>query len=213
MLYTWLIREAALSKLLVQIAHIQMTFLRRLCWLVYCLLSCLVLVGVASVGASQQRVTLMVDTRALSLSVVQGEEVVTVFDNIAIGSNGATWNKRQGDEKTPLGDFRITEVRQSDRFVMFIALDYPTLDHAQRALQDKRISSDTFDAVKSAFAQGRPPPQQTSLGGHIGIHGLGSGDPEVHSSFNWTNGCIAVTNEQLEKLLLWIGPGTRVLIR
>ena len=190
-----------------------MTLLRRLCRLVYCLLSCLVLVGVASAGASQQRVTLVVDTRALSLSVVQGEEVVTVFDNIAIGSNGATWNKRQGDEKTPLGEFHITEVRQSDRFIMFIALDYPNLDHAQRALQDKRISSGTYSAVKNAFAQGRPPPQQTSLGGHIGIHGLGSGDPDIHSSFNWTNGCIAVTNEQLEQLLSWVHPGTRVLIR
>jgi murein L,D-transpeptidase YafK len=168
---------------------------------------------VASADASQQRVTLMVDTRALSLSVVQGEEVLQVFDNIAIGSNGATWNKRQGDEKTPLGDFRITDVRQSDRFVVFIAIDYPNLDHAQRALQDKRISSDTYSAVKNAFALGKPPPQQTPLGGHIGIHGLGSGDPEVHSSFNWTNGCIAVTNEQLGELLSWVHPGTRVLIR
>ncbi len=171
------------------------------------------MLGAAPVLASQQNVSLMVDTTELALSVVQDKEVIQVFDNIAIGSNGATWNKRQGDEKTPLGEFRITEVRRSDRFVIFIAIDYPNLDHAKRALDEQRISMQTYTAVKNAFARGRPPPQETRLGGHIGIHGLGSGDPEIHHSFNWTNGCIALTNAQLAQLLPWIGPGTRVVIR
>lgn len=181
--------------------------------LLCCLLPCLIMLGAAPVLASQQNVSLLVDTRELALSVVQGEQVIQVFDNIAIGSNGATWNKQQGDEKTPLGEFRITEVRRSDRFVIFIAIDYPNLDHAQRALDEQRISMNTYTAVKNAFARGRPPPQETRLGGHIGIHGLGSGDPEVHQNFNWTNGCIAVTNEQLAELLPWLAPGTRVVIR
>ncbi len=167
----------------------------------------------AAARAGPGELWILVDTRSLTLSVMRGEAILVNYDNIAIGSNGATWNKRQGDEKTPLGEFRITEVRRSDRFVIFIAIDYPNLDHAKRALDEQRISMQTYTAVKNAFARGRPPPQETRLGGHIGIHGLGSGDPEIHHSFNWTNGCIALTNAQLAQLLPWIGPGTRVVIR
>jgi hypothetical protein len=62
-------------------------------------------------------------------------------------------------------------------------------------------------------AKGRLPPQNTALGGRIGLHGLGRGDPKVHQQFNWTNGCIALTNEQIDQLLTWVGKGTRVSIR
>lgn len=69
------------------------------------------------------------------------------------------------------------------------------------------------DAIRSAHAQGKMPPQNTPLGGHIGLHGIGGGDPAVHERYNWTRGCIAVTDDQLDRLLPLIRVGTKVEIR
>jgi murein L,D-transpeptidase YafK len=158
-------------------------------------------------------VWVLIDTGALTLSVMQGEIPLRVFENIAIGSNGATWQKRTMDEKTPLGDFRISAVKHNSRFHLFLAIDYPTMEHARRALKDGRISPGEFQAVKQAWIRGETPPQNTGLGGLIGIHGVGEGDIEVHNRFNWTNGCVAITNQEIDELARLVGIGTRVTIR
>jgi murein L,D-transpeptidase YafK len=126
----------------------------------------------------------LVDTQAGTLSVMQGDRPTLVFRDISIGRYGATLDKRQGDHKTPLGDFRIAWVREDSPFHRFIGLDYPNLDHARRAYR-----------------------------AGIGLHGVGEGDPKIHQDLNWTSGCIAVTNEQIDQLLSLVGKGTRVSIR
>jgi murein L,D-transpeptidase YafK len=174
------------------------------------LATCLLSGGAA---AESRETWLLVDTDNLTLSVMRGEAVLRTFDNIAIGSNGATRHKRAGDEKTPLGEFRITAIRGDSRFHRFLAIDYPTLEDARRGLGDGRISRDEYDRVRRAWESGGVPPQDTSLGGHLGIHGIGAGDPAVHDAFNWTNGCIALTDIQVEELLQWVRVGTRVSVR
>jgi murein L,D-transpeptidase YafK len=154
-----------------------------------------------------------VDTNQLILTVMQDQRVLKTFENIAIGSNGVSWSKQLGDEKTPLGRFSVTEVRESKRFVRFIAFNYPNLDHIQRAFDEGRIDLREYKAMKNMVERGRSPPQDTILGGHLGIHGLGAGSLEVHENVNWTNGCIALSNEQLAQLLPWVRPGIQVSIR
>jgi murein L,D-transpeptidase YafK len=156
---------------------------------------------------------ILIDTGALTLSVMQGDTPVRTFENIAIGSNGATLEKRTMDEKTPLGDFRINAVKYKSRFHLFFAIDYPTMEHARRALEDGRISHEEYRALQAAWKRGEPPPQNTALGGLIGIHGIGEGDMEIHSRFNWTNGCVAITNAEIDELAELVGIGTRVTIR
>ncbi|HSJ49561.1 MAG TPA: L,D-transpeptidase, partial [Gammaproteobacteria bacterium] len=95
----------------------------------------------------------------------------------------------------------------------FFGLDYPNLTHARAGLETGRISRAEFAAIRAALKQGVTPPQQTALGGLIGIHGLGDGDPVVHEDFNWTNGCVALTNEQMDDLAQWVYEGMRVIIR
>jgi len=153
-----------------------------------------------------------IDTRALTLSVIEGGNIIRTFENIAIGSNGATREKRRLDEKTPLGEFRISSIRTSERFHLFLAIDYPNMDYARHALEDRRISPPQYEALRRAWENGEPPPQDTGLGGNLGIHGIGEGSLEIHNNFNWTDGCIAVTNEQLDELARWVQVGTRVSI-
>lgn len=178
------------------------------------LLTVLWLSGACPSAMSQaDDVWLLIDTEAQTLSVMQDETTVQTFPNIALGSNGTTWNKRLGDEKTPFGDYRINDIRKSSRFHLFLSLNYPTMAHVQRAHQDGRIDEREFQALSGALERGLSPPQNTRLGGFLGIHGLGAGDPEIHESVNWTNGCIALTDAQVDELAKMVIVGTRVNVR
>lgn len=157
---------------------------------------------------------LLVDTRADTLSVMQGQKPIKVFPRIALGASGAGFKYRRGDNKTPVGVFRVGWVNEQSKFKTFIGLDYPNLDYAERALRDHRIDQWTYQRVRDAWVNGYTPPQDTPLGGQIGIHGIGLGDPWIHSAgINWTSGCVALDNAQIAALRPWIKKGMRVEIR
>lgn len=182
------------------------------------LLLCLFLVQPAFIPpgkamADPEEVWLLVDTAQLTLTVMRGESRLQEYANIAIGSNGPTLAKRVSDETTPLGEFRISGINPRSRFHLFMALDYPTMEDAKRALADGRLSPEEYIAVNNAWLAQQPPPQNTHLGGYLGIHGLGAGNEEIHGRVNWTDGCIAVTNAQIEELARWVAVGTRVSVR
>ena len=155
----------------------------------------------------------LIDTRALSLSVRKGNKVLKRFDNIAIGTKGSGYKKQRGDSKTPVGEFRIGWTNPKSRFHYFFGLDYPSLDYARRGLRAGKIDNKTFKRIEHALASGTTPPQRTPLGGMIGIHGIGGADPYIHKRMNWTQGCIAMTDQQIDQLKRWVGKGTRVVIR
>ena len=156
---------------------------------------------------------LLVDTRAMTLSVMRGTKPVQVYQDIAIGRFGTTTAKRARDGRTPLGEYRIDRITDDSPFRRFFGIDYPGTEQAREAFEAGRISERDYDAIRRAHRQHRSPPQNTPLGGYLGIHGLGEGDPSVHMEFNWTNGCIALTNEQIDDLAQWITAGMRVIIR
>jgi murein L,D-transpeptidase YafK len=156
---------------------------------------------------------LLVDTRAQTLDVMRGDRSVLNVANIAIGRFGATAEKRRGDNMTPLGQFKVSAIRESAAFHRFIALGYPDVAAAQQAFRNGLIEAAVRDRIVDAHRHGRRPPQDTPLGGHIGIHGLGGADPAIHELLNWTRGCVALTNQQVDELMPWIRVGMRVEIR
>ncbi|MEE4377737.1 MAG: L,D-transpeptidase [Candidatus Competibacteraceae bacterium] len=156
---------------------------------------------------------LLVDAKADTLTVMKGNRTLEVFDNIALGIRGAGIKHQRGDEITPVGTFRVGWVNPRSRFKLFFGLDYPNREYADRAYQQGRINTATYSRIINALEQGKTPPQNTPLGGQIGIHGVGAGDPEVHEYFNWTAGCIALDNAQIERLAKWVRIGTQVKIR
>lgn len=164
-------------------------------------------------GSPFQNRWLLIDTAARELAVMEGDEPVRVFERIAIGRGGVTRSKVTKDHKTPLGEFYITEIRKSGTFQTFMQLSYPNLSHARAAHDAGAISDEEFWAVEYAGLHGLVPPQNTRLGGQIGIHGVGRGDLRIHRQFDWTQGCIALTNEQIAQLQSLIAVGARVLIR
>ena len=80
-------------------------------------------------------------------------------------------------------------------------------------MRKRLINVDTYYKILKAEFRHSVPPQNTVLGGQIGIHGLGDKtNLSVHQNFNWTRGCIALTNEQIHSLDRLIKIGTKVYI-
>ncbi len=154
-----------------------------------------------------------INTTEYTLTVMEGDKIQYIFENIAIGRFGTTWYKKTRDDKTPLGDFQIGWINTNSRYHLFFGLNYPDRETAKRAMEENTITRETWLSILAATNREETPPQQTELGGYIGIHGIGHGDPEVHNQFNWTNGCIALTNAQIDLLSRWITPGIMVKIR
>lgn len=154
-----------------------------------------------------------IDTAASRLTVLNGDQAILVIDDIAIGRFGARRGKQMGDGMTPLGSYRVIRIRQSKEFHYFIELDYPSVADAEAGLKRGIITPAQAASIRSAHARGKQPPQDTPLGGHIGLHGVGSGDLAVHEQFNWTKGCVAMTNDQVDRLLPLIRVGTPVVIK
>ena len=165
------------------------------------------------VSGGQGMIRILIDTKALTLKVMQGDQETLTFSNIAIGRYGTDTDRRRGDNKTPLGYFTIAWITDDTSFHRFFGFRYPSKEYAERAFRAGRLDKKTWNTIRQAFASGRLPPQDTVLGGNLGIHGIGRGNVNVHEQYNWTNGCIALTNDQVDRLTKWISVGTSVEIR
>ncbi|MEM7543033.1 MAG: L,D-transpeptidase, partial [Pseudomonadota bacterium] len=131
------------------------------------------------------------------------------------GRGGTGDKEQQGDKRTPEGTYRVVGLNRSKRFDFFIRLNYPNVKDAFKGYKRKAISHDQFKNILYASQQQRLPPQNTVLGGAIGIHGIGVETPEkirIHTNLNWTEGCIALRNSEVQELLRYIDIGTRVTI-
>ena len=163
--------------------------------------------------AADENISIIVDTKRQELTVYADDHRIKTYTGVAIGRGGTSMMRHAGDGSTPLGSFRVAWINDDSPFHRFFGLNFPDRDTADRAYRDHLISRPQWRAIHAALAQGLPPPANTPLGGRIGIHGLGNADPDIHARFNWTQGCIAVTNEQIDDLAQWLLPGTPVEIR
>lgn len=170
--------------------------------------------GMFSVSVSASDDTwLLVDTNELKIEVKKGERTVDTIADIAIGRGGAGYKTRRGDDITPYGDYRIGWIGQRSSFRKFFGLTYPNVQDARTALIKGIIDKKTFERIAEANENNQIPPQNTPLGGQIGIHGLGAANEKIHRSMNWTHGCIAMTNNQIDHLRRYVEPGMVVRIK
>ena len=158
-------------------------------------------------------VWLLVDTKALTIEVKKGQRTLETLKDIAIGQGGAGFKNHRGDNITPFGSYRIGWVGEQSTFRKFFGLTYPSSEDAEKALENGVITQVAYNSIIDAHRSHQVPPQNTALGGRIGIHGLGRADEKVHKSMNWTHGCIALTNGQIDHLSQWMDKGTVVKIK
>ena len=171
------------------------------------------LVSLLPAFASAAQFRLLIDTEVLTLTVMRDERPQLTLHNLAIGRYGSTSEKYRGDNMTPLGRYRITHITRDTHFHRFVGLSYPDAERAKSARRQGNVSEPELQAILAAHLRGEAPPQNTTRGGRIGIHGLGDADPKLHETMNWTRGCVALTNRQIDSLLPWLQIGMAVEIR
>lgn len=147
---------------------------------------------------------LEVDKSRRLLAVYAGEVLVKRY-RVGLGDPEGD-KERQGDRRTPEGSMTIVTRNAASQFHKFLGVSYPTAEDATRGLRDGLITRAQAEAIRAAEAAGRRPPWETRLGGTVGIHGGGG-------SVDWTLGCIAVTDEEIDELWEVVRLGTPLLVR
>jgi murein L,D-transpeptidase YafK len=160
---------------------------------------------------------LVLDTSAHTLTLFRGDAVIRKYD-VSIGAE-APGKEIRGDRKTPLGRYRVHQGRAS-KFRRFLPISYPNAEDAKRGLAKGVISKAEHDAIVRADRQGKMPPQNTRLGGAVGIHGLPrsvSWLPDalqsLHQLADATDGCVLVTDREIIELEKSIEVGAVLIIR
>lgn len=125
--------------------------------------------------------------------------------HIGLGLSPAGDKVRQGDRRTPEGDFYIFTKNNKSAFYLSLGVSYPNEAHAARGLRDGLINRAQYDSIIRALRAGKTPPQNTALGGDIYIHGNGA-------SSDWTWGCVALENPDVRELFDAVSVGTPVRI-
>lgn len=131
---------------------------------------------------------------------------------VALGREPLGDKLHAGDLRTPEGRYRIAGEAKPSRFHAFVPIDYPSLDDADRALRSGRIGARDHARIARAHARGERPPSDTPLGGDIGFHGEGDRWAGDSAYLDWTFGCIAVSDRDLDFLISHVEPGASVEI-
>ena len=112
---------------------------------------------------------------------------------VALGTEPVGPKTRQGDHRTPEGSYILDAQNPASHFYKAFHISYPN-------------SKDTANARKLGV----------SPGGDIMLHGLAKEYAWVgksHVLHDWTDGCIAVTNEEMDELWKWVRVGTPIDIK
>ena len=165
------------------------------------------------VASLSGRLRLVIWKSQYSLTLYKGDRPVKTYHAV-FGKGFRDGDKRMtGDKRTPEGEFYICTMNHSKRFYKFMGLSYPGLKHAAFGLQSRLISPGDYAMIKKAIEERQPPPWDTRLGGAVGIHGRmldGAAAPQDYSQTNWTDGCIALSNADVDEIYSVVSLGTPV---
>ncbi|HEX7957693.1 MAG TPA: L,D-transpeptidase [Pyrinomonadaceae bacterium] len=146
----------------------------------------------------------VVEKGARRLKLYAGGELVRVR-RVALGFEPAGDKVRQGDGRTPEGEFYVCMKNEKSKFYLSLGLSYPNREDAERGLRDGLITRAQSDSIMRSLKAGRCPAWNTALGGEIFIHGGGT-------AADWTWGCVALENPEIKELFDALPAGTPVRI-
>lgn len=155
----------------------------------YCLLLAMACIFAGPVSADVDLVK--VDKSDRKMVLMEKGKVVREF-HVAFGGNPKGHKRQEGDEKTPEGVYTLDYKKEDSSFYRAMHISYP-------------------NAHDTAHAQSRG----VSPGGLIMVHGQRNGlgwlSPFMQR-FNWTNGCIALTNADMDAFMDLVNIGTQIEI-
>lgn len=141
-------------------------------------------------SAMVDQVVVVKSARTLTL-LAKGKAVRSY--KVALGSEPVGAKQREGDHKTPEGAYVLDRRNPKSRFYRSIHISYPNEQDRKRAAQ-----------------------LGVSPGGDIMVHGLPNGFGwlgATHREKDWTDGCIAVTDKEMDEIWELVRDGTPIEIR
>jgi murein L,D-transpeptidase YafK len=144
------------------------------------------------VPASQRVTKILVEKSQRRMTLFRDGDALHMYD-VALGSAPVGHKQHEGDGRTPEGNYAVDFKNARSRFHLSLRVSYP-------GAQDR----------ESARQRGVPP------GGDIMIHGLPRGFGwlgALHLVLDWTDGCIAVTNREIEEIWALVDTGVPIEIK
>ena len=144
---------------------------------------------------------------AVHLIVIKSTYELKVYDQdgwygtypVVFGSKSLDDKMYEGDRKTPEGTYHIASKRPHEKWDKMMVMDFPLAQDLEK--------------FKDRKAKGLIP-KGAKIGGGIAIHGTWPHDDMAVDLFqNWTNGCVALKNEDVDELYPMLPVGTEVEIR
>ena len=130
-----------------------------------------------------------VDKSDRTISLYAGGRLVHVIEHVQLGGEPVGPKHFEGDQRTPEGLYEIDWGNPNSAYYLSLHISYPNAE--DRAY---------------AAARGRSP------GGMIMIHGQPNSLPMARAPGDWTDGCIAVSNSEIELLWESVPDGTPIEI-
>ncbi len=134
---------------------------------------------------------IIVEKSARTMKLMRGDEVLKTY-KVALSREPVGAKERAGDHRVPEGEYVIDSKNSHTRFHLALHISYPNATDRERA---RKLG--------------------VSPGGNIEIHGLDNKYAWVgalHREMDWTDGCIAVTNSEIEEIWPLVSVGTPVEI-
>jgi murein L,D-transpeptidase YafK len=147
---------------------------------------------------------IVVEKNARRLAILSAGSVAKTY-RIALGSAPRGDKEREGDGRTPEGAYYVCTKNPESRHRRSLGISYPSGKDAERGLGDGLITKRQYRSILEAERHYNRPPWNTRLGGEIMIHGGGTAE-------DWTEGCIAVTDDEAQEIYDAIPLGTPVEI-
>ncbi len=155
---------------------------------------------------------IVVDVGGKTMMVYEGETLLRRYD-IATGQSRRLGALDKDAASTPVGEYKVVRkaIRESMflRGSRFLQIDYPSPEDADRAWDLGRLNRGQYDAIYQAHDYGKPPPDDTPIGGNLGIQG----NYFTLMGDTFTDGSIALSNGDLVDIFDFIPVGTPVIIR
>lgn len=126
------------------------------------------------------------------LMVYAKDELLKTY-TISLGKDPIGDKMFEGDNRTPEGDYFITDKNASSAFHKNLGISYPNNEDIEQAARLNK-----------------------NVGGGIKIHGLKNGQGYIgkfHGFLDWTAGCIALTDEEVDELYEYVPIGTPITIK
>jgi murein L,D-transpeptidase YafK len=158
---------------------------------------------------------LIIERHSFSLNLYEDTVLIKSY-RANFGRNLKEPKQRSGDEATPVGNYNVCKIDTSHKYYIFMRLNYPNINDASEALRKNLITQKQYDQLKFEFYYEGCPKANTVLGGNVGIHGIGEYNDIIKNLpfvFNWTDGSIALSNEDIKEIYSVIKEGTKVVIK